>query len=95
MAQLFAFLYASKIKTINITEGGNDYSVASTTDAAAGNRYQETIYAFPYTNPCIAIHYFIHYGVFENYPAGKVKQFDMQAILDQFDQIRRSLIVNQ
>ncbi|MCL5017247.1 MAG: MliC family protein, partial [Patescibacteria group bacterium] len=39
------FLYASKIKTINITEGGNDYSVASTTDAAAGNRYQETIYA--------------------------------------------------
>jgi membrane-bound inhibitor of C-type lysozyme len=89
------FLYDNNIKSMSIIDNGTEYSVASTTDAGAGNRYQETIYALPYTNPCIAIHYFIHYSVFENYPAGTVRQFDMQAITNQFDQIRRTVIVNQ
>ncbi len=75
------------------TENGVTYSVASSTGAGAGNRYEETAYAIPGTNPCIAVHYFIHYGVIENYPEGAVKAFDRQSILDQFDAIRSTLTI--
>lgn len=74
---------------------GVTYSVASTTGAGAGNRYEETVYALPGTNPCVAVRYFIHYGVIDNYPAGTVQQFDEQSLLAQFDTIRRSLVVAQ
>lgn len=79
----------------NTTEHGTEYSMATATDAAAGNRYEETVYALVGTNPCIAVRYFIHYGVFENYPAGSVKQFDKDALIKQFDAIRSTLTVNQ
>jgi hypothetical protein len=75
---------------------GVAYSVASSTAAAAGNRYEETIYALVESNPCIAIRYFIHYGAIENYPeAGAVKEFDKTALLKQFDEIRATLIVGK
>jgi membrane-bound inhibitor of C-type lysozyme len=78
-----------------VTDGGTTYSVASTTGAGAGNRYEETVYALPGTNPCVAVRYFIHYGVFQNYPAGTVKEFDRQALLSQFDAMRRTLTIVQ
>jgi membrane-bound inhibitor of C-type lysozyme len=81
--------------SVSMDDGGMTYSVASTTGAGAGNRYEETVYALPGTNPCIAVRYFIHYGVLENYPPGVVTQFNEQAILSQFDQIRRSLTIVQ
>ncbi len=71
------------------------YSVASSTGAGAGNRYEETIYAFPGTNPCIAIRYFIHYGVIGNYPPNTVKEFNKEGIKKQLDAIRHTLIINQ
>lgn len=77
------------------TQNGTTYSVESYTGAAAGNRYAETVYAIPGTNPCIAVRYMIHYGVLENYPAGAVKAFDQQALLSQFDAIRNTLTVQQ
>lgn len=77
----------------NQTDNGVAYSVASFTGAAAGNRYDETVYALPDTNPCIAVRYLIHYGVIENYPAGTVQEFDKQALLNQFDSIRRTLVI--
>lgn len=78
-----------------MTDQGTTYSVASSTDAAAGNRYEESVYALPGTNPCIAVRYLIHYGVIQNYPVGAVKEFDRQALLAQFDAIRRSLTIVQ
>lgn len=81
-------------KSHTIIENGTTYSVASSTDAAAGNRYEETVYAISGTNPCIAIRYYIHYGVIGNYPKGKVKEFDMKALVSQFDAIRRTLVIN-
>ena len=78
-----------------ITDGGTTYSVASSTGAGAGNRYEETVYAIPGTNPCVAVRYFVHYGVIENYPPGMVSEFDKQALLAEFDRIRRTLVVNQ
>ena len=81
--------------TQTITDGNTTYSFASSTGAGAGNRYEETVYAVPGTNPCIAVRYLIHYGVIENYPAGLVHEFDKQALLAEFDAIRRTLVVAQ
>jgi hypothetical protein len=41
------------------------------------------------------VRYFIHYGVFENYPAGSVTRFDHTALVDRFDAIRQTLVVDQ
>lgn len=76
-----------------VTESGMAYSIASTTGAGAGNRYEETVYAFPSTSSCLAVRYFIHYGVIENYPPGAVREFDRQSLVGQFDAIRRTLTI--
>jgi membrane-bound inhibitor of C-type lysozyme len=88
-----AFLAMGNVSTLR--EGMMTYSVASSTGAAAGNRYEEVVYALPETNPCIAIRYYIHYGVLANYPAGTVKEFDKEALLAEFDAIRRTLTIVQ
>jgi len=82
-------------KAMTMTDIGTTYSVASSTGAGAGNRYEETVYALPGTNPCVAVRYFIHYGVLENYPAGTVQQFNEASLLTQFDSIRRTLTIGQ
>lgn len=91
-AKLFTY---PEVKANTVTEDGTTYSAATSSDAGLGNRYEETVYAISGTNPCVAVRYFIHYSVFENYPAGMVKNFDKQALLDQFDKIRKTLVVNQ
>lgn len=89
------FLDAGAITSgpVMLSNNGVTYSVASSTGAGAGNRYEETVYAIPGTDPCIAVRYFIHYGVIENYPVGMISQFDEAALKAQFDEIRRSLVV--
>lgn len=87
-----AMLFLDKgVTARTVTEGEIDYSVASSTGAGAGNRYEETVYALSGTNPCIAVRYFIHYGVIENYPPGAVQAFDSAALLAEFDTIRHTL----
>ena len=88
-----ASLFLDRAAAREVTVGDTTYSVASSTGAGAGNRYEETVYAFPGTNPCLAVRYFIHYGVIENYPAGAVREFDRPALLRQFDAIRRTLVM--
>lgn len=78
-------------KVATTSDNGMTYSVSSSTDAAAGNRYEETVYAIPGSSPCTAVRYLVHYGVFENYPKGTIQQFDRMAIMSQFDAIRRTL----
>ncbi len=74
-------------------EGSIQYSMATSEDAGAGNRYEETVYAIPGTNPCTAIRYFIHFNIIENYPPGKVQEFDKEKLIAQFDAIRRTLVL--
>ncbi|MDE2071568.1 MAG: MliC family protein [Patescibacteria group bacterium] len=83
------------VKTSTVADNGVDYSVATTTDAAVGNRYEESVWALPGTNPCVAVRYFIHYGAIENYPPGVVREFDRNALVGTFDSIRRTLTVVQ
>lgn len=79
------------IQPVAMVDGGVTYSVASSTGAAAGNRYEEQIFAIAQSNPCTAVRYFIHSGAIQNYPEGTVLQFDKGALLGEFDTIRRSL----
>ncbi len=88
------FLEDKQADALDVEENGVMYSVAAVTDAGAGNRYEETVYALPNSEPCIAVRYLIHYGVFENYEEGTVREFDKQAVISEFDSIRRTLVVN-
>jgi hypothetical protein len=86
---------ATNLNPTTVTDNGTTYSMASSTGAGAGNRYEETVYALPGTNPCVAVRYFVHYGVIENYPAGLVKEFDSATLYAQFDKIRRTLVITK
>ena len=77
-----------------IDSGGHRYSMAKSSGAAAGNRYEETVFATPVDGGCIAVRYFIHYGVFENYPEGSINKFDEVALIALFDSIRETLTLN-
>jgi len=81
----------SNVKATSVTINTINYSVASSSGAGAGNRYEEIVYAFKDSKPCTAVRYFIHYGAIENYPAGAVKEFDRSALLSDFDKIRNSI----
>ena len=74
--------------TINDTE----YSFATTSDAGAGNFYEEHIYALPYSQPCTAIRYLIHSTNIANYEPGTKIEFDRSALLQKFDAMRDSLV---
>lgn len=77
------------------TIDGVDYSIAMTTEAAAGNRFEEIVYVVRGTDPCIAVRYFIHYGVLENYEPGTIQEFDRKTLLEVFDAMRRTLTIAQ
>jgi hypothetical protein len=74
-----------------VTDDGVTYLVAYSLAAAAGNRYDETVYVFKDYEPCNAVRYHIHYTEIGNYPEGTVREFDRAALVAQFDQIRREL----
>lgn len=79
--------------TSTIVDNGVIYFVVLNSGAGAGNRYEETVYARQTAKACIGIRYFVHYSVFENYPAGSVKEFDRQALLNEFYSIRKSVVL--
>jgi hypothetical protein len=73
-----------------VTEGTRTYSMATSSEGAAGSSYEETVYALPGTSPCMAIRYFIHSMNIGNYDPGTVKEFDKQALLRTLGRMRRS-----
>ncbi len=76
-----------------ISEGASTYSFASSSQAAAGNRYEEYVYVLPGSKPCIAVRYFIHYSAIENYDSGTVTAFNRTKLFSNFDVIRNTLVV--
>jgi len=78
-----------------IVDKGVNYSFATTSDAGAGNRYEEIVYALSDSVPCVLIRYFIHSTAVENYDPGTIIAFDRTALVQQFDAIRRSLVVKE
>ena len=76
-----------------VEERGTTYDVGHLAGAGAGNRYEETVYVMPGTAPCVAVRYFLHWTVLENYPPGAVSAFDRAALVAQFDAMRATLVV--
>ena len=83
----------ANVKAHSFNDNGVQYSVATTTGAAAGNLYEEQVYALVGSKPCTAVRYFIHSSQIANYPPGTVSAFDESALLQQFDKIRQSLVL--
>jgi hypothetical protein len=79
------------VKAHDVTVGANVWSVASTSDAGAGNLYEEQVYALKGSAPCLAVRYYIHTTNIENYPPGTVQAFNRDALMADFDKIRDSL----
>lgn len=79
----------------NLTENGTDYSIGSLSDAAAGNLYDETVFAVVGSAPCLAVRYFIHSTNIANFDPGTVKEFDRASLIKQFDRIRKTLIIGR
>jgi membrane-bound inhibitor of C-type lysozyme len=79
------------VNTQTVSDSGTDYSFTTMTQGAAGNRYEEDVWAIPGSDPCVAVRYLVHSTVIENYPAGTVSEFDRTGLLGQFDKIRRTL----
>ena len=88
------YLYQN-VKPVDMTIGSSTYSVATTTGAAAGNLYEEQVFALQGSVPCTAVRYYIHSGNIGNYPQGTVREFDKSTLLSVFDTIRNSLHFNQ
>jgi hypothetical protein len=51
------------------------------------------VYGLPGTEPCLAVRYFVHTSVLENYPPGVVRAYDHAVLIATFDAIRRSLTI--
>lgn len=84
------------VSAFSVRTATTSYSVATTSEGAAGNFYEEHVYALPSSSPCTAVRYFIHTTNFTNYfpeegePA-EIREFDRAALLSAFDRIRDSL----
>jgi len=88
----------ANVRAVDMTVGSTTYSVATSSDAGAGNLYEEMVYAIEGSKPCTAVRYFIHSSNISNFPAegeeGAVREFDRAALLRQFDSIRDALVLN-
>ena len=84
---------AANVKAVTLVEGNTSYSVATSSGAAAGNVFEEIVYAIASSSPCTAVRYFIHSGNIANYPPGAVHEFDRAALRAAFDKIRQTLLL--
>ena len=85
---------AANVRPISLTENGINYSLATSSGAAAGNLYEEMVYALSGSSPCTAVRYFIHSTAAANYEPGAIREFDRAALLVAFDAIRASLTLS-
>lgn len=78
-----------------MSDAGVQYSRAHSEEGAAGNLYQEYVWAVFDSSPCVAVRYVIHTTNIQNYPEGAVRQFDREGLIAELDGIRRSLILDK
>ncbi len=66
------------------------FATITSSDAAAGNRYDTTSYRAVRNNQCYAIEYTVHYLALANYPSGSVTAFDEPKIRAALETIVQS-----
>ena len=71
---------------------GQTFTKITTSDAAAGNRYDTTGYYTIRDGDCYAVEYTIHYGNIQNYPTGTVKEFDETAVVNMLEKVVKSFV---
>ena len=82
----------ANVKATRTTENGVEYSVATSSEGAAGNFYEEAVYALTASSPCIAVRYFLHSTNIGTYGTStSVREFNHSLLMQDFDAIRRSL----
>ncbi|MDE3156618.1 MAG: hypothetical protein KGN76_16070 [Acidobacteriota bacterium] len=77
----------------DVTDRTGTWSVATMTDAGAGQYYDMTVYARKGPAGCLAVRYVIHSSNIENYEPGAVKPFDRAALVALFDKIRATFAI--
>ena len=82
------------VRATSLVVGSTTYSVATTSEAAAGNLYEEQVFAIADSKPCTAVRYFIHSSNIGNFEPGVAVEFNRDALLREFDNIRDSLEFN-
>lgn len=87
------FLYKN-VRASELSTASTTYSVATTSEGALGNFYEEHIYAIGGSRPCTAVRYFIHSANTGAFLLDTVRKFDRAALLEQFDKIRDSLVLH-
>lgn len=90
-----AFIPGPAEEATAVVENGTEYSRAVSSEAGAGNIFETTVYALSGTSPCLAVRYFIHSANIQNFDPGTVTEFDRDALVGEFDAIRKTLVVGQ
>lgn len=83
----------ANVKAEAFEENGMKYSLATSSEGAAGNMYEEWVYALADSEPCIAVRYFIHTTNIDAYDPGTVMEYDRPTLLAALDEIRRSVML--
>ena len=74
---------------------GRTYWTLDSSEGAAGNLYNTTVFVVDGTSPCIAVSYLIHSTNIGNYDPGTIKAFDEKKLTGMFDAIRASLTLKK
>lgn len=71
-----------------VEENGRTYSVVTGGDAAAGNRYEDTVFATKINSICYGLRLMVHTTVIENYEPGTIKEYDRQKLVTLYNRFR-------
>jgi hypothetical protein len=78
----------------DVTINGVSFIRSEGSGVGAGNIYEQTYYRAAHNGTCYELIYFIHYGNIGNYEPGTIKEFDHAALIEKFDQILSTLMLD-
>lgn len=76
-----------EISNGNVIFNSYNFTSSSSSDAGAGNIYNQYIYRIVNKGVCYEVIYFIHSSNIGNFPPGVVKEFDINTLLQKFNGI--------
>ena len=82
------------VETKDLTNGTSTCENSTSSDAGAGNFYENTIYSVKASSSCISLDLFIHSTNIGNYTPGTIKEFDRAKLFAIFFSILQSLKIN-